>query len=464
MEDFKRFLYISGNDPEHTLASLLPEITQPTGRFYKTIVFAAETNEIYNRGVVYGLSSTDAQRITDLETAVEALENAQIAVKAGDKILTVEEGSTEGSRVISATLDLTYGKKTESETTKYIFLKGKGGETIAEIDATEFIKDKVVTDAKLYTEDSPEDPVPADHPEYPYIKLTFSESVDSIRFSVKSLVDIYTAANVYLTSDYSQPTIFTPGNVKTGASLETVVGELMAGIKAAAETGGVTSIGGKTGAILLEGSLVADGTINLSIDSNNKITATINGLGSAAFTDSTSYATSAQGLLADSAIQSLTIAGKTLTKESGTLTVAELTSALSLTDYVKKTDSLSASSSSSSPVIVTLGGTKGAPSVTVTVETESIETAESDISLAKAKDVKKVIEENEEVVAAAINDLRTNLEQDEEVIAAAINDLKDNLEKDEVVIAAAINDLKDTTESLDDRLGAVESDMDWIEY
>lgn len=70
-----------------------------------------------------------------------------------------------------------------------------------------------------------------------------------------------------------------------------------------AADGGVQSVGGKAGAITVRGGQTANGTVNLAM-SNNELQASIVGLKSAAYTESSAYATSAQGAKADSAVQS----------------------------------------------------------------------------------------------------------------------------------------------------------------
>lgn len=55
------------------------------------------------------------------------------------------------------------------------------------------------------------------------------------------------------------------------------------------------------------------------------------GLGSAAYTASTAYATSAQGSTADSALQEVTIAGNKLTKANSTISKETISAALNLT-------------------------------------------------------------------------------------------------------------------------------------
>lgn len=61
----KKFVYISGQTEGKKLADLMDEIIKPEGKYYKCIVFAAETKEIYNRGSVYGMSSSEAKEIED---------------------------------------------------------------------------------------------------------------------------------------------------------------------------------------------------------------------------------------------------------------------------------------------------------------------------------------------------------------------------------------------------------------
>lgn len=69
-----------------------------------------------------------------------------------------------------------------------------------------------------------------------------------------------------------------------------------------AAAAGVTSLNGKTGAITIATGKLP-GTINVGVDAIE-----VNGLGSAAYTASTAYATSAQGAKADSALQEITSA------------------------------------------------------------------------------------------------------------------------------------------------------------
>ena len=86
--------------------------------------------------------------------------------------------------------------------------------------------------------------------------------------------------------------------------MNTAIGKLAKGI-ADALVAGVTSFAGKTGAITVNSGSTTNGAVNFSVDSNGKLTATIYGLGTAAYTAATDYATSTQGGYANTALQSI---------------------------------------------------------------------------------------------------------------------------------------------------------------
>lgn len=65
----------------------------------------------------------------------------------------------------------------------------------------------------------------------------------------------------------------------------------------------VQSFGGQTGAITVDTANTTNGQVKFSMSSNKQLKGTVNGLKSAAYTESSAYATSAQGAKADSAIQ-----------------------------------------------------------------------------------------------------------------------------------------------------------------
>ena len=437
MANYKKFIYVSNcggtvdgkaySTEAEKFAYILTQANSVSGKWYKSIIFREATNEIICRGTSYGLSVADAARITNLETAVEALEAATAKIKTGDKII-----SLDADNAIQSTLSLGY-----DSTTKKLQLKGIGDAVVADLDATAFVKDGIVESASLV--EVAEEGVSV---EVPYIKIVFNtdSGKEPVRFSVKKLVDIYNAANIKLTSAYEAKGTYTPANIKAEASMDEVVAELVAGVAEAKANAGVTSVGGKSGAITLKGGLTENGTINLAISDGGEISASINGLKSAAYSEASAFATATQGATADSAIQSLTIAGKTLTKESNAITAAEILSALDLSAYVAKADTLSASDETGY-VKVVLGGTKGAPTVTVTTQTQILEGAsDTKNGLALASDVKKTIETKE----SAIND---TLDEHDARITAIEEDTTE----------------ADAIEALEARVAQLEDDLDWVE-
>lgn len=85
------------------------------------------------------------------------------------------------------------------------------------------------------------------------------------------------------------------------------IGEMERAIEAASNAG-VTSFAGQTGAIKVDTAATANGSVKFSMNASNKtLSATVAGLGSAAYTNSDAYATSAQGDNADSALQSISV-------------------------------------------------------------------------------------------------------------------------------------------------------------
>lgn len=83
--------------------------------------------------------------------------------------------------------------------------------------------------------------------------------------------------------------------------LQTAI-EAMDGRITSAVASGVQSFGGQTGAITVDTANTTNGQVKFSM-SNKQLKGTVNGLKSAAYTESSAYATSAQGTKADSAIQ-----------------------------------------------------------------------------------------------------------------------------------------------------------------
>lgn len=222
-----------------------------------------------------------------LKGSVTFPEDAVKGVSSTDKVLALG-----ADKMVTSTLGLTY-----DATAKKIKLTGKGAAEIASIDATDFIKDGMINNAELIQ--TAESGVTE---EVPYIKLTFNADGGNgvIRFSVKDLVDVYDGANLKLKAPTAASTYTAPA---AGDSVDVAIGKLTKGV-ADAKAAGVQSFGGKTGAITLPTTSSTNGAINLAM-TNNVLGASIVGLKSAAYTESSDYATAAQGTKANSAVQTV---------------------------------------------------------------------------------------------------------------------------------------------------------------
>ncbi|MBQ3690935.1 MAG: hypothetical protein II937_13890 [Bacteroidales bacterium] len=323
---------------------------------FNNVVFIADSKEIYTHGIFYGISPTDLTSLQSLITAAQtAADNAQTA--ANGKVSNVTGGSaieitTTGtaangniSKAVAIKIDTTTaGNVTLSQGTnglkgavdlsdvenlvegvatnekiislsskklastlkidydsvnKKIQLKGIGDAVISELSATPFVKDGMLESVEIKT--TAESGVTV---HTPYLKFTFNtDSGQSVqRISMEDLVDVYDGANLNLSASYAAATTYAAPT--SGDSMDTAIGKLAKGI-ANALVAGVTSIGGKVGAITLYSGGTANGTVNFSISEQGQISATVVGLGSAAYTESTDYATSTQGGYADSALQSI---------------------------------------------------------------------------------------------------------------------------------------------------------------
>jgi hypothetical protein len=181
---------------------------------------------------------------------------------------------------------------------KYLRLTGIDGADLGKVDIADFVKDGMLDDAS-FDENSHK------------LTLTFNTASgkDAIEVDLSKLVDVYDGSNLKLTTI---PIVETYEDPKAQDNVNTAIAKLIKGkkdldTKVSNLTTGtyVNSFGGKTGAITLKAAdKTTNGTVNLEM-SDNELQASIVGLGSAAYTESTAYATSAQGGKADSALQSI---------------------------------------------------------------------------------------------------------------------------------------------------------------
>lgn len=112
--------------------------------------------------------------------------------------------------------------------------------------------------------------------------------------------------------------IYVYNTSSAGSTVEEALEDLYTKVSQAAASG-VQSFGGQTGAITVDTATTTNGQVKFSM-SGKQLKGTVNGLKSAAYTESSAYATSAQGTKADSAIQAVngTDSNYIATSKSGT--------------------------------------------------------------------------------------------------------------------------------------------------
>lgn len=112
--------------------------------------------------------------------------------------------------------------------------------------------------------------------------------------------------------------IYVYNTSSAGSTVEEALEDLYTKVSQAAASG-VQSFGGQTGAITVDTANTTDGQVKFSM-SSKQLKGTVNGLKSAAYTESSAYATSAQGTKADTAIQIVngTASNYIATSKSGT--------------------------------------------------------------------------------------------------------------------------------------------------
>lgn len=112
--------------------------------------------------------------------------------------------------------------------------------------------------------------------------------------------------------------IYVYNTSSAGSTVEEALEDLYTKVSQAAASS-VQSFGGQTGAITVDTANTTNGQVKFSM-SSKQLKGTVNGLKSAAYTESSAYATSAQGTKADSAIQAVngTDSNYIATSKSGT--------------------------------------------------------------------------------------------------------------------------------------------------
>ena len=365
-------------------------------------------------------------------------------VAANDKVLSLT------NKLVSATVGLDYGDATTEALNgkKAIKLVGKEGVVISEIDASAFIKDGMIQSVEFDTQTK-------------HVTITFNTAAgrDAIDVDLSTLVDTYKAGtglslakdgtfsvntttiatvekattlanaaeqaakthanglkeniDAYTVNgktiskspvlDGSMIAVGGTGTHKT-ANLDTTVEDIYGKISDAA-AGGVLSFGGQSGDITLATAGTNNGDVNLKM-TGKALSASIVGLGSAAFTESSEYDTSGAaaavlGKSTDTSTEKTVYGAIALANEKATPSLVEEKITAAGTKYAtaaqgtKADNALQSVSASGDNYITASAGAKAGNSQTITVSTnvQAVSSASARAKgLAEASDVKNYVD------------------------------------------------------------------------
>ena len=154
-----------------------------------TTVYEAKVEELIAADSALGKRITDelaaeanARKTEDdkLSARITAIENAEIGVKSGEKVISLNSSTHELSTTLGIELENRDG-------VEYLKLTGINGEMVAEMDATKLVKDGMISDVKLTTEGKNK-----------YLVITFNTDAgktEPIKLDVSQLIDVYTAGD-----------------------------------------------------------------------------------------------------------------------------------------------------------------------------------------------------------------------------------------------------------------------------
>ena len=365
-------------------------------------------------------------------------------VAANDKVLSLTD------KLVSATIGLDYGNATTEALNgkKAIKLVGKEGVVISEIDASDFIKDGMIQSVAFDTKtkhvtitfntDAGREAIDVDlstlvdtYKAGTGLSLatdgTFSVNTTTIATvetatklanaaeqaakthanGLKETIDAYTVNGKPISEspilDGSMITVGGTGTHKT-ANLDTTVEDIYGKISDAA-AGGVLSFGGQSGDITLATAGTKNGDVNLTM-TGKALSASIVGLGSAAFTESSAYdaegaAAAVLGKSTDTSTEKTVYGAIALANEKATpgLVDEKITAAgnnyATSAQGTKADNALQSVSASGDAYITASAGAKADNSQTITVSTkvQAVSSASASAKgLAEASDVKNYVD------------------------------------------------------------------------
>lgn len=366
-------------------------------------------------------------------------------VAADDKVLSLTD------KLVSATIGLDYGNATTEALNgkKAIKLLGKDGVVISEIDASAFIKDGMIQSVAFDTKTkhvtitfntaAGKEPIDVDlstlvdtYKAGTGLSLandgTFSVNTTTIATvekvtelanaaetaakthanTLKETIDAYTVNGKKLSEspivlDGSMIAVGGTGAHKT-ENLDTTVEDIYGKISAAA-AGGVLSFGGQSGDITLATAGTENGDVNLEM-TGKALSASIVGLGSAAFTESSEYdahgaAAAVLGKSTDASTEKTVYGAIALANEKATPGLIDEKITAAGTKYAtaaqgtKADNALQSISASGDAYITASAGAKAGNSQTITVSTtvQAVGSASASAKgLAEASDVKTYVD------------------------------------------------------------------------
>lgn len=407
--------------------------------------------ETVDHAVTLSLATSDKGNVKFTKDADGLSANVTIpaatvtGVAADDKVLSLTD------KLVSATVGLDYGDATTEALNgkKAIKLVGKEGVVISEIDASAFIKDGMIESVEFNTETknvtitfntaAGREPIDVDlstlvdtYKAGTGLSLandgTFSVNTTTIATvekattladaaeqaakthanQLKETIDAYTVNGKRLSEspivlDGSMIAVGGTGAHKT-ANLDTTVEDIYGKISDAA-AGGVLSFGGQSGDITLATAGTKDGDVNLTM-TGKALSASIVGLGSAAFTESSAYDTKGAaadvlGKSTDKSTEKTVYGAIALANEKATpgLVDEKITAAgnnyATAAQGTKADNALQSVSASGDDYITASAGAKAGNSQTITVSTnvQAVSSASASAKgLAEASDVKNYVD------------------------------------------------------------------------
>ena len=406
--------------------------------------------ETVDHAVTLSLATSDKGNVKFTKDADGLSANVTIpaatvtGVAADDKVLSLTD------KLVSATVGLDYGDATTEALNgkKAIKLVGKEGVVISEIDASAFIKDGMIQSVAFDTKtkhvtitfntDAGREAIDVDlstlvdtYKAGAGLSLandgTFSVNTTTIATvekatelanaaeqaakthanGLKEAIDAYTVNGKTLSEnpvlDGSMIAVGGTGAHKT-ANLDTTVEDIYGKISDAA-AGGVLSFGGQSGDITLATAGTNDGDVNLTM-TGKALSASIVGLGSAAFTESSAYDTSGAaaavlGKSTDVSTEKTVYGAIALANEKATpgLVDEKITAAgnnyATAAQGTKADNALQSVSASGDNYITASAGAKADNSQTITVSTnvQAVSSASASAKgLAEASDVKNYVD------------------------------------------------------------------------